>query len=407
MGIERFKGLIAIQQMIGEARGDLQAVMDAIVNEYAVMPQCNGIVVELRDGDQLYYAAASGTSAALIGLRLALSSSLSGQCILEGVPLQCDDAMNDDRVNREACERVGLRSMIVVPIPHQGQTVGVLKFHSDKVADFGEEDMLIAHLLVGPIAVGFSSIGEADAIRAKADLQSVVNLKDQLVSVVSHELRTPVTSMKKSLGLLLGGLGGDLSAQAISLIEIASRNADRLRKLVDDLLDLDRLDAGKLSIALEPTDLRDVVRDVVTEANGFAGRAGVTLLLEEPDGPLMLETDKDRLFQAVTNLVSNAAKFSPEGGRVTIALAEEGGAANIRVSDEGPGVPVDFRSRLFDRFTQSDAVQQSPRFTGTGLGLAISKGIVRQLGGTIRLDEAVAQGATFEISLPLDAATQS
>lgn len=401
MDIERFRGLISIQQSIGAARGDLATVMQAIVDEQSVMPQSNGIVVELRDGDQLCYAAASGTSASLLGLRLALNSSLSGLSILSGEPLYCADSHDDERVNRPACDRVGLRSMIVVPIPHQGQTVGVLKYHASEPRAFDDEDMLIAHLLVGPIAVGFSSIAEADAIRAKVDLQTVIRLKEELVSNISHELRTPVTSISSSLALLNSGGAGTLTPSSAKLVDIAARNAQRLSRLVNDLLDMDRIDQGRLSITLAEVDLRDVLRIVVEENAPFAAKANVVLELDAPDSPVETETDTGRLIQVVTNLVSNAAKFAPAGSIVQVALIDEGDQARIRVSDLGPGVPEDFRSRLFDRFSQAVPADKDAVVASTGLGLAITKGIVEQLGGRISLDETVPQGATFEITLPL------
>lgn len=399
--LERFRGVVAIQQAIGDARGDLATVMNAIVRETSVMPQSNGVVVELRDGDQIYYAAASGTSAELLGLRLPLSTSLSGQCVLTGKPLCCTDSETDPRVNRDACRRVGLRSMIVIPIPHRGQTVGVLKYHAADPGAFDDDDMLMAHLLVGPIAVGMSSVGEEDALRAQTELRSIVELKEQFVSNVSHELRTPVTSIAGSLGLLHSGAGGALTDKASSLVDIATRNAARLKRLVDDLLDIGKLDTGQVTMTLGEVDLRDVLHDAVEQNQPFADQLGVTLGLVTPAAQVRAMTDADRLFQAITNLVSNGAKFSPPGSTVTLALDEADGGAIIRVSDQGPGVPADFRARLFDRFSQSDAAPGRSDMPGTGLGLAITKGIVERLGGTVRLDEDVAQGAAFEIRLPL------
>ncbi|MCW1430098.1 GAF domain-containing sensor histidine kinase [Novosphingobium sp. JCM 18896] len=403
MDIERFRGLITIQQAISDARGDLTTVMQAIVNERSVMPQSNGIVVELRDGDQLTYAAASGTSAGQLGLRLPLNASLSGLSILTGEPQHCLDSHQDGRVNRAACDRVGLRSMIVVPIPHNGQTVGVLKYHASEPHAYDEEDMLIAHLLVGPIAVGFSSIAEADAVRAKVDLQTVIRLKEELVSNISHELRTPVTAIAGSLALLKGGSVGELPKPAVPLIDVAARNAERLTALVNDLLDMDRLEQGRLSITLATVDLCELLRTVVEENAPFAARTAVTFALDVPRAPVTTETDAMRLSQAVTNLLSNAAKFSPAGSTVQVSLTVDGAQARIRVSDAGPGIPKDFRSRLFDRFSQATRPRDDVQVAGTGLGLAITKGIVTQLGGSIRLDEAVSQGATFEIALPLPA----
>jgi signal transduction histidine kinase len=277
----------------------------------------------------------------------------------------------------------------------------VLKYHASAPHAFDEEDMLIAHLLVGPIAVGFSSVAEADAIRAKVDLQTVIRLKDDLVSNISHELRTPITSISGSLALLRSGTAGELPIRAVPLVDIAARNADRLTRLVNDLLDMDRIEQARLAIKIAEADLRDVLRTVVQENRPFADKAGVALDLAIPPGPVIGETDADRLFQAVTNLVSNAAKFSPAGSTVRITLDAADGTARIRVCDEGPGVPPDFRSRLFDRFSQAESAQSGILVPGTGLGLAITRGIVEQLGGKVRLDETVARGATFEITLPL------
>lgn len=401
MELARFSGLIAIQQAIAANGGGLPAALQAIVDEHSVMPQANGVVIELRDGDQLYYAAASGSSANMVGLRLPLNASLSGMSILTGQPLQCDDSETDSRVNRVACRRVGLRSMIVVPIPHQGRTVGVLKYHAPSVSAFDEEDMLVAHLLVGPIAVGFSRIAEDDALRAQTELQELVSLKQQFVSTVTHELRTPLTSIAGALGLLSSGAGGALPEGVSALVDVAARNAARLKRLVDDLLDLDRMDSGQLDYRIAEADVGETLRDVVEQIMPFAAETGVKLRLDVPATRVMALTDADRLFQAVTNLVSNAAKFSPAGSPVDVTLRVQGEKMLIRVSDHGPGIPVEFRARLFDRFSQSPHTEGLSKLPGTGLGLAISNTIISQLGGQLLLDESYTGGAAFDIRLPM------
>ncbi|MET0375249.1 MAG: GAF domain-containing sensor histidine kinase, partial [Rhizorhabdus sp.] len=341
----------------------------------------------------------------MVGLRIPLNASLSGMSILTGEPLQCDDCETDTRVNLAACRRVGLRSMIVIPIPHQGQTVGVLKYHAPEPNAFSNEDKLIAHLLVGPIAVGFSSIAEADAERAKAELQKIITLKEQFVSTVSHELRTPLTSIAGALTLLTSG-NVNLPETATPLVEIASRNASRLKRLVDDLLDLDRIDGGRMQYKIEETDIGAVLLDVIEQTSTFAAQAGVRLTLDMPRTPAFASTDGDRLFQVVANLISNAAKFSPSGSTVNLTLAPVLDEIRIRVTDQGPGIPPEFRARLFDRFSQSPSTQGLTKLPGTGLGLAISKAIVEQLGGTLILDESYVAGAAFDVVLPLIAPPQ-
>lgn len=399
--IERFRGLIAIQEKVSAADGDLQSVMDALVHEFSVMPQATGIVVELRDGDQLYYAAASGTSSGLDGLRLPLNASLSGMSVLKGAPLSCEDSETDSRVNRMACRRVGLRSMIVVPIPHQGQTVGVLKYYSDRPSAFAEEDMLLAHLLVGPIAVGLSKVAEGDAKRAQQELQALVELKQEFVATVSHELRTPLTAIAGSLGLLENGAAGTLPDKAANLVSIARKNSERLKRLVHDLLDIEKLESGSAEFKFAEVDLTALVEETVEQNRPFAVEAGVQLIGIAPSFPVRAWVDSGRLVQAITNLVSNAAKFSPAGGKVVIELSQVADQARIRVSDEGPGIPADFKKRLFERFAQAAEGKSATNLPGTGLGLAITKSILDQMKGQVRLAEDVPQGAAFDILIPI------
>lgn len=401
----RFQGLINLQQKVLSACSDLQAIMRAVVSEFSVMPQANGIVVELREGDQIVYAAASGTSESLIGLRLPLNSSLSGMSVLTGRPLTCDDSETDSRVNRVACRRVNLRSMIVVPIPHLGQTVGVLKYYSPDVSAFAEEDMMLAHLLVGPLAVGFSNVGESDAERVSQELRDLIQLKQHFVAMVTHELRTPLTSISGSLSLIAGGAGGELPERAASIVGIAARNAERMKRLVDDLLTFEGLRSESPTLNTQDVELNSIVSAAIEEAAPYAQQTSATVELHTEDNEVWADVDGDRLIQAVTNLISNAVKFSPRGGTVKITVAIDGDRGLIRVKDEGPGVSQNFRKQLFQPFAHDKDVQTSTGIPSTGLGLAITKSMVEQMGGKVWLDETTTIGAAFVISLPLSAAS--
>ena len=401
----RFQGLINLQQKVLSAGSDLQAIMKAVVSEFSVMPQANGIVVELREGDQIVYAAASGTSESLIGLRLPLSSSLSGMSVLTGRPLACDDSETDSRVNRVACRRVNLRSMIVVPIPHLGQTVGVLKYYSPDVCAFAEEDMMLAHLLVGPLAVGFSNVGESDAERVSQELRQLIQLKQHFVAMVTHELRTPLTSISGSLSLIAAGAGGELPKRATGIVGIAARNVERRKHLVDDLLTFEGLRSESLTLNMQDVDLNSIVAAAVEEAAPYAQQTSATIELHTQDDEVLADVDGDRLLQAVTNLISNAVKFSPQGATVKITVAMDGVRGLIRVEDEGPGVSQNFRKQLFQPFAQDKDVRRSTSIPSTGLGLAITKSMVEQMGGEVWLDETTTIGAAFLISLPLSAAS--
>jgi len=398
---DRFRGLIALQAGVRDAGANLTAIMQAIVSEYSVMPQANGIVVELRDTDQVYYAAASGTSENLVGLRLPVNGSLSGLCILSGRPLSCEDSETDPRVNRAACRRVNLRSMIVVPIPHAGETVGVLKYYSADPAAFTDEDMMLAHLLVGPIAVGFSSVAESDAHRITDELRRLIEMKQDFVARVTHELRTPLTAITGALGLVTSGAGGILPPQAENIVGIAARNAGRMKRLVDDLLTFETVSAGPLEFDLQPVDVSSALRETVEDNQAYASQHTVDIRLDAPDDdPLWVVADAHRLTQCVTNLLSNAIKFSPQNAEVRVKVAEVGEEVRIEISDQGPGVSPLFRDRLFQPFAQDSSVAPAISTPSTGLGLAITKSMIDQMGGSVSLSDIPESGATFVIALP-------
>ena len=401
MVMARLRGLIAIQHAIEVAAGDRAAVMNAIISDSSVMPTAEGVSIALLEGEMLRFVAGTGGSTHLIGLHMPVKGSLSGLCISTREPQRCDDSQDDTRLSRAVPLPVGMRSSIFLPIVHKSVPEGVLMYNSDQPGMFSDADMLFARLLAAPIASGLSKVAEADAERVQNALRDIVLLKDQLVSTVSHELRTPLTSISGSLSLLDAGVAGALPESARGLISVALRNAERLKNLVNDLLDMDRVDAGRLGLHFETIDLVEAMRDAFETNEPFARNLGIALVVDLPSTPIVAVTDSDRLAQVITNLLSNAAKFSPPGSPVALSLDRVGPNARIRVADQGPGIPTEFRPHLFDRFTQSEHTRQLTRQPGTGLGLAIARGIVEQLGGSIRLDEDVSCGATFEVWLPL------
>ena len=224
--------------------------------------------------------------------------------------------------------------------------------------------------------------------------------KSEFVSVVSHELRTPMTSVKTSLSLLLGGAGGQLDAQAQELLAIALRNTDRLIRLVNDLLDLSRLDAGQMEFILEPVALGIVVESSVEAVAAFAGEQGVTIAVAPSVDVLMVEGVRGRLEQVLVNLLSNAVKFSPRGGRVDLRCWRDGDTAVTEVADAGPGIPSDKLAIIFEPFRQLDS-STTREHGGAGLGLSISHRIVEALGGRLWVTSEPGAGARFFVRLPL------
>jgi len=229
--------------------------------------------------------------------------------------------------------------------------------------------------------------------------KSVERMKDDFVSTVSHELRTPMTSIAGSLGLLAGGAAGTMPEQAKRLLSIAHENCQRLVRLVNDILDIQKLEAGLVTCDLQRIEVCALIERTLEGIRAFADGFGVRLMIEPQATAAEVQADADRLTQAVTNLVSNAIKFSPRGQAVVVGVARRHGRVVISVRDYGSGIPAEFRSRIFQKFAQANGTGSRPK-GGTGLGLSIARQIILQLGGTVGFDDAPGGGTVFVIDLP-------
>ena len=235
--------------------------------------------------------------------------------------------------------------------------------------------------------------------------KQVERMKNEFVTTVSHELRTPLTSISASLALLAEGMAGELPDDAKGLVGIANASSERLVRLIGDVLDIQKMEAGRMDFVREVQPLLPIAEKAVASMASLAAQAGVTLVCEAGPGAdrLCADVDRDRLTQVLANLLSNAVKFS-EAGTTVVTRVEDGGAngaemVRLSVTDQGTGIPEDFRGRVFQRFAQADGTN-SRRSSGTGLGLSICKAIVEEHGGTIGFDSVAGQGTTFTIVLP-------
>ncbi len=228
-------------------------------------------------------------------------------------------------------------------------------------------------------------------------------LKDEFISIVNHELRTPLTSIHGALGIINTRLGAELPEEARRLLDIAYRNSRRLTRLVDNVLDLQKIESGTVTFEVQTQPLRPLLEQAVEANQPYATQLGVTLVLEEAPPAVRVAVDGDRVIQVLTNLLSNAAKFSPPGERVAVSAASTAGRWRVAVTDHGPGIPESFRGRVFQRFAQADSSTTRPR-GGTGLGLSICKAIVERMGGQIGFETTPGRGTTFYFDLPMEGA---
>jgi PAS domain S-box-containing protein len=236
-------------------------------------------------------------------------------------------------------------------------------------------------------------------IRDISKRKEIERMKDEFVSTVSHELRTPLTSIQGSLGLIANGVMGTMPAGAKPLVDIAYKNCSRLVLLINDILDSEKIAAGKMAFTFKEQELMPLLEHAVEVNRAYGAQYGVRFEIGASATGAKVEVDHDRLIQVLTNLLSNAAKFSPKGDVVTVAVHRSEGRLRISVSDHGPGIPPEFRDRIFQKFSQADSSDRRAK-GGTGLGLSISKAIVERHGGSLSFETESAKGTTFTIELP-------
>jgi PAS domain S-box-containing protein len=426
------QGVLEIQSLITEADFDIERFMQRIVDVAETLTEARGAVVERVDGDEMVYCAASSAIREHVGLRLKRVTSLSGLCVAQARILRCDDTETDARVDRDACRKVGVRSMICVPLVQTGTAIGVLKVMGNAPHFFDSSDQYLLSLLAGSLgaalgkqvamealktseetfrqAMETSTIGMAlvrpngyflkvnnalcrllgydEAELLANDVQSITHaqdrerdqqlmtralageiqqytiekryyhhdgrtvwvqlsvalvrdaannpryfvghlqdlshqremdrLKTEFISMVSHELRTPLTSIGGSLGLVLGTMAADLPPKAHALLGIAYDNTERLGRLIDDILDIDKIASGNMRFELRAQSLALLTSKAVELNQGYAQRFKARIDLEPINENWRAALDEGRYIQVLTNLLSNAAKFSPPGGIIRV-----------------------------------------------------------------------------------------
>ncbi|TXH93303.1 MAG: PAS domain S-box protein [Rheinheimera sp.] len=316
-------------------------------------------------------------------------------------------------VNPQWCELSGLHGEPALPLP------ALLSFSSDQLeqrqqalsehASFGPVELELQHASGQQIPVVLSEVliqnasGTAQVwsiIQDITERRRVEQMKNQFVSMVSHELRTPLTAISGALGLLSGGALGALPEAMQPMLQIAGDNSEKLTQLINDLLDIDKLVAGKMQFELQDCAVRELLEQCVRHNQPYADKFGARIeLTAGPDAVLAL--DPMRFHQIMANLLSNAAKFSPAGSTVSVHTAIHNNRFRISVADQGPGIPENFRDRIFEKFSQADAVDARQR-GGTGLGLAIVKELTNRMGGQISFDSDTGQGSCFYLDFLLE-----
>jgi len=235
-------------------------------------------------------------------------------------------------------------------------------------------------------------------IRDISERKHVDKIKTEFISTVSHELRTPLTSIRGSLGMLKSGVLGEVPDKANRMIELAHNNTERLINLVNDILDVEKIQAGKIELNLETINLTELVKQSILSNESYATSCQVSLYLEPGLADFQVYADNHRLQQVMANLISNAAKFSPENGQVSINIQKNEKLIRVSVTDHGIGIPEEYRNKMFQKFSQVDSTDTRQK-GGTGLGLNITKAIIEHHGGHIDYSTEEGKGSTFFFEL--------
>lgn len=240
----------------------------------------------------------------------------------------------------------------------------------------------------------------AELQKANAELLQASRAKSRFLAAMSHELRTPLNSIIGFSGILLEGLAGELTEEQRRQVEMVNRSGKHLLALINDILDLSKIEAGRATLHFKDTDVRRVVGEVVESLRPQADEKGLSLVLEPTGGPCVIRTDPTKVRQVVFNLVGNAVKFTEEGS-VTVDVASDGKKVRISVTDTGPGLSDEDVAQAFEEFKQLEPGKRIAKTPGTGLGLPLSRRLARLLGGSLEVESEVGVGSTFTLVLPL------
>ncbi len=354
------------------------------------------------DEIKLLYTIASQASAAIERLQVVLSAEKSKmQKILEGMS---EGVVVFDEKGQLVVFNAPAQEMLNKDLSLIGNPEEIKKFRkSPRVLDILLEEPRLRVIHSEAMCIEDNegkSLGIAVLLRDVTREREVEKMKTDFVSIVSHELRTPLSAIKGAVDNLLDGIGGELGDVQQKCLTISKRNIDRLSRLISDLLDISRIEAGKIQVIKQPADISVIIKDVLFFFKEIAEGKKILLEAEIDENIPVLSFDSDKITQVITNLVGNAVKFTPAGGKITVKVFLSGDYLQLDVIDTGMGISRQDLEKVFDKFYQVVRPETKGMYKGTGLGLPITKGIVEKHNGKIWAESELGKGSKFSFTLP-------
>ncbi len=400
-----------ILRVISNSPADVQPVFDAIAHSATRLCESYDASIFRVDGDRLAFVAHHGPIAQRHGeFSLPMvRGTVGGRSVLESRTIQVADLQNEGDEFPDAAEnarRFGFRTILSVPLLREGRAIGGIQLRRTEVQAFSERQVAVLQSFADQAVIAIENVRlftelrarNQDLVEAHAQIEAASRHKSEFLANMSHELRTPLNAIIGFSEVLSDRMFGELTEKQAEYLQDIYASGQHLLSLINDILDLSKIEAGRMELDLTHVDLPGAIENAVSLVRERAARRGIVLVSTSDDSVRTVRADERKVKQVVLNLLSNALKFTPEGGRVDVRAVMNDGTVEVSVTDTGVGIsPEDLRV-IFEEFRQVGTADK--KVEGTGLGLALSRKFIELHGGRIRVTSRVGEGSTFTFTLP-------